>query len=90
MKIALRQERMKYGWKQEYVAQKCGVSPQAVCDWENNRRKPSYNVLVKLEDLFGMSHRELFAVADETVKQTEDVAREETEKTVKNRRRSIH
>ena len=30
---------------------------------ETGKRKPSYEVLVKLEDLFGMTHRELFAEA---------------------------
>lgn len=66
MKIVLRQERIRRGWTQEYVAEKCGVSPQTVCDWENNRRKPSYNVLVKLLDLFEYNDiRLLFAPADE-------------------------
>ncbi len=65
MKLVLKQERRERDWKQDYVAKKCGVSCQTVCDWENNRRKPSYDVLVKLEDLFQKSHRQLFAVADE-------------------------
>lgn len=60
MVIALRSERLRRGWKQEYVAAKCGVSPQVVCDWEHGRRKPSYAALLKLEDLFEMTHRELF------------------------------
>lgn len=60
MKIALRQERIARGWTQAYVAEQCGVSYQTVCDWENNRRKPSYAVLLTLEDLFAMNHRELF------------------------------
>lgn len=64
MKLMLRQERLKQGWTQDYVARNCGVSYQTVCDWENNRRKPSYDVLVKLENLFGMSHRDLFAAAE--------------------------
>lgn len=59
----LRQERIKRGWTQDYVAKKCGVSCQTVCDWENSRRKPSYDVLVKLEDLFGFTHRQLFREA---------------------------
>ena len=67
MKIMMRQERVKRGWTQEHVAQNCGVSPQTVCDWENNRRKPSYDVLVKLLDLFDYTDpRLLFSVADNT------------------------
>lgn len=60
MKIALRQERISRGWTQAYVANQCGVSYQVVCDWENGRRKPSYDVLCTLEDLFGLNHRDLF------------------------------
>lgn len=63
MDLILRQERLKRGWKQFDVAKKCGVSIQTVCDWENNRRKPSYSVLVKLEDFFQLGHRELFQTA---------------------------
>ena len=68
MKIALQQERIKHGWTQDYVARKCGVSMQAVCDWEHGRRKPSYTALVKLEDLFQMSHRELLGEGPLTAK----------------------
>ena len=63
MKTRMKVERKKRGWTQQYVAEKCQVSFQTVCDWENYRRKPSYDVLCKLEDLFGMSHRELFGAA---------------------------
>ena len=67
MKTTIRQERIKRGWTQKYVAEKCDVSVQLVCDWENNRRKPSYDVLVKLLDLYGYNDpRQLFAAADET------------------------
>ena len=41
----LRQRRAKKGWKQAHLAEMCGVSKQAVSDWEKGRRKPSYNVL---------------------------------------------
>ena len=56
----LKRERVKRGWTQGHVAKACGVSTQTVYDWESGRRKPSYEVLVKLEDLFQKSHRELF------------------------------
>ena len=61
MTPALRQERVKRGWTLTFVADACGVSAQAVCDWEHNRRRPSYEVLVRLEDLFQLNHRTLFA-----------------------------
>lgn len=65
MPLMLRQERQSRGWKQTYVARAINISKQMVNDMETGRRKPSYDVLVKLEDLFHKSHRQLFAVADE-------------------------
>lgn len=55
------QERLRQGWSQAYIASAVGISRAAYNHIENNNRKPSYEVLVKLEDLFGLSHRELFA-----------------------------
>jgi len=66
MSLVIRQERIRRGWTQEYVAKQLGVSNVAVQYLETNQTKPSYPVLVKLEDLFGMTHRELFAVVDDT------------------------
>ena len=62
MKTVLRQERKNRGWTQDYVAQQIGITKSAVHDIETGRRKPSYDVLVKLLDLFGYKDpRELFA-----------------------------
>ena len=62
----LRQERKNRGWTQDYVAQQIGITKTAVHDIETGRRKPSYDVLVKLLDLFGYKDpRELFAEAPE-------------------------
>ena len=68
----IRQERISHGWSCEYVAQKTGLTTEAIRLIETGQRKPSYSVLVKLEDLFGMSHRELFADADGTGQQYDD------------------
>lgn len=66
MHTMLRQERQKRRWKQTEVAQAIGISKQMVNDMETGRRKPSYEVLVKLLDLFGYDDpRELFAEAPE-------------------------
>ena len=65
MKTILRQERISRNWTLDYVAEKVGVSKQAVHDIEVGRRKPSYNVLVALEDLFGLSHLILFSSGNE-------------------------
>lgn len=65
MYLNLRQERQKRHWTQEYVANKVGISKTAINYLETAQCKPSYEVLVKLEDLFHKNHRQLFAVADE-------------------------
>jgi transcriptional regulator with XRE-family HTH domain len=59
----LRQERLNRGWTLEYVGQRVGISNQAVSIIETGKQKPSYNVLVKLENLFDKSHRYLLAQA---------------------------
>lgn len=52
MDLAMRQERIAKGWTQEYVAEKLGVSKASVQMLETGQRKPSFDVLVKLLDLF--------------------------------------
>lgn len=63
MPLRMRQERMKRKWTQEYVANKIGITVPAVQMLETGKCKPSYEVLVKLEDLFHMNHRKLFGAA---------------------------
>lgn len=57
----IRQAREEKGWTLEYVAQIVGTTNQAVSLIETGKRKPSYEVMVKLENLFGVGHRQLFA-----------------------------
>lgn len=66
MILKMRLERKRRRWKLQDVADKIGVTPETILYIETGKRKPSYSVLVKLEDLFHKSHRWLFAVADET------------------------
>ena len=63
MKLAIRQAREKRGWTQKYVAEKVGITQTMLLKIETGKRKPSYDVLVKLEDLFHMNHRKLFGAA---------------------------
>lgn len=64
MDLVLRQERMKRGWTLDYVAKKIGTTKATVQMLETGQRKPSYDVLVKLLDLFDYSDpRELFGAA---------------------------
>ena len=59
----IRQERRGRNWTLKYVGEQVGLTQPAIHDIEKGRRKPSYEVLCKLEDLFNLSHRKLFAVA---------------------------
>lgn len=63
--LRLKHERINRDWTQKDVAQKLGVSPQVVCDWEKGRRFPRRHVLDNLEKLFGLTHRELFAAVSD-------------------------
>lgn len=62
--LVIRQERIHNGWTLEYVATHTGLSVTAIQKIESGQRCPSYPVLVKLENLFGMTHRELFTPID--------------------------
>lgn len=73
MNLDIRQERIKRGWTQKYVANKVGVTLSTVQKIETGQRAPSYDVLVKLENLFKLPHRQLFAVIDDiTISQKHD------------------
>lgn len=63
----LRQERLQRGWTQEDVASKVGLTRPALHHIETGKRKPSYDVLVKLLELFEYNDpRQLFAAVDES------------------------
>ena len=61
--LHIRAERIKRDWTQEQVAQQIGLTRTAVHDLEKGKQQPSYKILLKLEDLFELPHRQLFAVA---------------------------
>lgn len=66
MNTMLRQERKQRGWTLAYVSEHVGVTPATIHDMETGRCKPSYDVLVKLLDLFGYEDpRKLFAEVPE-------------------------
>jgi len=60
--LRIRQERKEKGWKLQDVGKQVGLTQAAISDIERGRRKPSYTALCKLEDLFNLSHRKLFAI----------------------------
>lgn len=71
MYLGIRQERERHKLTLENVAKMVELSKPAIHDIETGRRKPSFDVLVKLLDLFGKKEavkqiRQLFAVIDES------------------------
>ena len=84
MYLFIRQERQRHKWTQEYVAQNVGLTKTAIHDIETGKQKPSYDVLVKLEDLFHKNHRKLFAVVDDTpISRKEDTTKRKKNQGVK-------
>ncbi|MBR5949274.1 MAG: helix-turn-helix transcriptional regulator [Clostridia bacterium] len=51
----LKQLRKDRNMKQEQVARLVGVNKSAISAYENDLRKPSYRVLVRLSNLYGVS-----------------------------------
>ena len=76
MKTMLKIERERRKWTQEYVAKTLGLTAESVSMIETGRRKPSYNVLVKILDLFGYDDpRQLFAAADDPISQNNNTTK---------------
>ena len=67
--LNIRQERIDREWTQEYVGSNVGVTKTCIHDIETGKQKPSYDLLVKLETLFGLSHRYLLAQVGEAEQQ---------------------
>jgi len=65
MILRIRQERILREWTQEYVGKQVGLTKTAIHDIETGKQAPSYKILVKLENLFNLSHRELFREVDD-------------------------
>lgn len=67
----IRQERINRGWSQSNIANLIGISQGMLQKIETNQRKPSFEVLVKLEDLFCMDYRDLFGLPQRQLRQPE-------------------
>lgn len=61
MRTEMRRARLSRGWTQAETAGKVGLAKSAYANIETGVRKPSYDTLIKLLDLFGYSDpRKLF------------------------------
>ncbi|MBQ3550092.1 MAG: helix-turn-helix domain-containing protein [Clostridia bacterium] len=58
--------RKKSGFTQEELAERLGVTYQAVSKWENNTGMPDISQVVPLASIFGVSTDMLFGIADTT------------------------
>ena len=56
---ALKEQRIRCQMTQEFVAERLGVSRQAVSKWENGTSDPSTSNLLALAKLYGVSAEEL-------------------------------
>ena len=64
---AIKENRLRCQMTQEFVAERLGVSRQAVSKWENGTSDPSTSNLLALAKLFGMDATELLqSVTTET------------------------
>lgn len=63
----LRDHRERCKMTQELVAEKLGVSRQAVSKWEQGKTEPSTTNLVKLARLYGVDPADLLREVDDTV-----------------------
>ena len=57
--LKIRDERVKRRWTQKQVAKLVGVQHTTIQAIETNRRKPSYEVLMKLCKLYEVQHRDI-------------------------------
>lgn len=51
----INQLRREHGWSQEELAEKLGVSRQAISKWENGTAMPDIDKVIKLSELYGVS-----------------------------------
>ena len=56
----LKESRLKKGLTQTELGEKVGVKQSTFTNWENGKREPSYENLVKLADLLEVSLDSLF------------------------------
>lgn len=74
------QNRKRLGLTQDQLAEKLGVTAQAVSKWENDQSCPDITLLSQLADIFGISTDELLGHKQEKVYVAEPVEDEEEEK----------
>ena len=69
--LRIKEERLARDWTMVDVARQIGITKQSMFLIEKGVNKPSYPVLLKLENLFGKTHRELLEPAKSNQERTE-------------------
>ena len=59
----LRELRQERGWTQGRGAERLGVTPSVISAYENGIRQPSYEVLIKLARLYGVTSDYLLGIS---------------------------
>lgn len=67
--------RYEKGYSQQELADKLGISKGAVGMWETDKRKPDYEVLIKIADLFNVTTDFLLShkTRNETIKNVQNI-----------------
>ena len=73
------ENRKRLGLTQDALAEKLGVTAQAVSKWENDQSCPDITMLPKLAEIFGISTDALLGRESQTVHEAEVVDQEENE-----------
>lgn len=79
------QNRKRLGLTQDALAEKLGVTAQAISKWENDQSCPDITMLPRLAEIFGVTTDELLGVKKEKVHEAEVVTEEDSEQEPKNR-----
>jgi DNA-binding XRE family transcriptional regulator len=64
--MSLRSERESRGWEQKQVAEWIGITASSLSSIELGQNKPSFDTLVKLEQLYGKTRAELFDISNKS------------------------
>lgn len=71
------QHRKRLGLTQDALAERLGLTAQAVSKWENDLSCPDIAILPRLAEIFGISTDELLGMEPKTVVHEAEVVREE-------------
>lgn len=72
--VRLKELRLKNNYTQQQVAERLGVSKAVISSYEVASRYPSYDILIKLATLYGVSTDYLFGIDNRTMIDVTDLS----------------